>query len=127
MDRRATGKVIGVAFNRDGKVLATTSDDGSVDVWDVPTASLRETFTGHAGAAVGPVFSPDGATLYSASSDGSVIVWDVRGNRRLGQPFRFAPVAAGGPGRSRRRQPRRARSQSAPTARCSSPRRGRTA
>ena len=61
MDRRATGKVIGVAFSRDGNVLATTSDDGSVSVWDVPTATLRETFTGHVGAAVGPVFSPDGS------------------------------------------------------------------
>ena len=87
-----------MSFSRDGKVLATTSDDGSVDVWDVPTASLRETFTGHAAAAAGPVFSPDGATLYTASGDGSVIAWDVRGKRRLGRPFRFAPVAQGGEG-----------------------------
>lgn len=98
MDRRSTGQVIGVGFSRDGKVLATTSDDGSVSVWDVPTASLRETFAGHAGAAVAPVFSPDGATLYTASSDGSVIVWDVFGARRLGRPFRFARIAAGGAG-----------------------------
>ena len=98
MGRRATGRVIGVGFSRDGKVLATTSDDGSVDVWDVPTASLRETFTGHAAAAAGPIFSPDGATLYTASGDGSVIAWDVRGKRRLGRPFRFAPVAQGGEG-----------------------------
>jgi WD40 repeat protein/DNA-binding SARP family transcriptional activator len=98
MDRRATGKVIGVGFNRDGNVLATTSDDGSVDVWDVPTAGLRETFTGHSGAAVDPVFSPDGRTLYTASHDGSVIAWDVGGERRLGRPFRFDPVAHGGQG-----------------------------
>jgi WD40 repeat protein/DNA-binding SARP family transcriptional activator len=98
MDRRATGKVIGAAFSRDGHVLATTSDDGSVDVWDVPTASLRETFTGHAGAAVAPVFSRDGRTLYTASHDGGVIAWDVRGDRRLGRPFRFSPVVAGSAG-----------------------------
>ena len=36
------------------------------------------------------------ATLYSGSNDGSVIVWDVRGHRRLGRPFRFAPTAAAG-------------------------------
>jgi WD40 repeat protein/DNA-binding SARP family transcriptional activator len=98
MDRRATGKVIGAAFSRDGEVLATTSDDGTVDVWDVSTASLRETFTGHAGAAVSPMFSPDGRTLYTASHDGGVIAWDVRGDRRLGRPFRFSPVAAGSAG-----------------------------
>jgi len=32
MDRRATGRVLGLAFSPDGKVLATTSDDGSVSV-----------------------------------------------------------------------------------------------
>jgi WD40 repeat protein/DNA-binding SARP family transcriptional activator len=93
---RATGKVIGLGFSPDGKVLATTSDDGSVDLWDVATASHRETFTGHAGAAFGPVFSPDGATLYTASDDGSVMVWDVDGRRRLGRSFEFAPVARAG-------------------------------
>ena len=98
MGRRAAGRVIALAFSADGKVLATASDDGSVDVWDAQTRSLRETFAGHAAAALGLLFSPDGATLYSGSSDGSVVVWDVRGERRLGRPFRFDPVAAAGEG-----------------------------
>ena len=41
-ERRATGRVLGLAFSRDGKVLATSSDDGSVGIWDVPTGRLRE-------------------------------------------------------------------------------------
>ena len=98
MTRRATGGVTGLSFTADGQVLATTSDDGSVGVWDVPAATLRETFIGHSASALGPVFSPDGTTLYSGSSDGSVIVWDVRGERRLGQPFRFGRVTAAGAG-----------------------------
>ncbi len=98
MGRRATGRVLAVAFSRDGKVLSTTSDDGSVAVWDVPTARLRASFVGHAGSAFGALFSRDGATLYTGSSDGSVIVWDIRGERRLGRPFRFDPVAAAGEG-----------------------------
>jgi WD40 repeat protein/DNA-binding SARP family transcriptional activator len=93
---RASGRVLALAFDASGKVLATASDDGSVDVWDVPTATLRETFKGHAGAVRGLAFSPDGATLYSASTDGSVFVWDVRGERRLGRLFRFDPVPAPG-------------------------------
>ena len=44
MGRRATGRVIALAFSAGGKVLATASDDGSVSVWDVPIASARETF-----------------------------------------------------------------------------------
>jgi WD40 repeat protein/DNA-binding SARP family transcriptional activator len=98
MDRRAPGQVRALSFSPDGQVLATTSDDGSVSVWDIPTASLRERFTGHAGSALGPIFSPDGRTLYTGSSDGSVIVWDVGGEKRLGRPFRFDPVAAAGEG-----------------------------
>ena len=98
MARRATGGVIALAFSADGTTLGTASDDGSVAVWDAASGDLRRQFEGHAGAANGVVFSPDGTTLYSGSADGSVIVWDVRGERRLGRPFRFAPVAAAGDG-----------------------------
>ena len=98
MARRAGGRIAALGFSADGELLATTADDGAVDVWDVGGARLREGFEGHAGAANGPLFSADGATLYSGSSDGSIIVWDVRGDRRLGQPFRFSPVAAAGIG-----------------------------
>jgi WD40 repeat protein/DNA-binding SARP family transcriptional activator len=96
--RRATGRVLALAFSHDGKVLATSSDDGSVYIWDVPSGRLRERFTGHAGAAVAPLFSPDGTTLATGSSDGGEIVWDVLGERRLGRPFRFGPVAVRGEG-----------------------------
>ncbi|HZQ64079.1 MAG TPA: BTAD domain-containing putative transcriptional regulator [Gaiellaceae bacterium] len=98
MSRRAAGRVLALAFSRDGNVLASTSDDGSVSVWDVPTRSLRERLVGHSGAALGPLFAQDGATLYTGSSDGSAIVWDVRGERRLGRPFRFDPIPAAGEG-----------------------------
>jgi WD40 repeat protein/DNA-binding SARP family transcriptional activator len=98
LERRATGRVLALAFSADGHVLATTSDDGSIAVWDVLSATARETFAGHAAAALGPVFDPSGATLFSGSTDGSLIAWDVSGERRLGQPFRFAPVAVVGPG-----------------------------
>ena len=47
MTRRAEGRVRALAFDADGTVLATTSDDGSVDVWDVPggTCARRSTDT----------------------------------------------------------------------------------
>src|SRR5262249_16247159 len=101
MDRRASAAVGSLAFSPDGRVLATSSDDGTIDVWDVGGGSLRETFDGPAAAARGLVFSGDGATVYSGSNDGSVVSWDVRGGRRLGRPFRFAPVAAAGEGAHR--------------------------
>ena len=93
MTHRATGRVVALAFDATGRALATASDNASVDIWDVPARSLRETFAGHAAAALALLFNPAATTLYSGSSDGSVIVWDLRGERRLGQPFRFDPVA----------------------------------
>jgi WD40 repeat protein/DNA-binding SARP family transcriptional activator len=97
MRQQATGRVTALAFSADGRTLASASDDGSIDIWDVPGATLRETFTGPA-APLGLLFSLDGTTLYAGSGDGSVIAWDVSGTRRLGQPFRFAPEAERGAG-----------------------------
>jgi WD40 repeat protein len=80
-----------LAFSADGEMVASTAADGSVAVWDVHAATLRETFTGTT-PAVDPAFSPNGETLYAGSADGSVLAWDVRGDRRLVSPFRVAPV-----------------------------------
>jgi len=75
-------------------MLASTSDDGSVAVWDLRSQSISQIFPGHASAALGPLFSPDGQTVYAAGDDGSVIAWDIGGDRSLGRPFRFASHAA---------------------------------
>jgi WD40 repeat protein len=94
MQERATSAAIeSLAFSPDGKVLASTAADGSVAVWDVPTATLRETFAGHTAPAFDPVFSPNGKTLYAGSADGTVLAWDVSGRRSLGTTFRFAAAS----------------------------------
>jgi WD40 repeat protein/DNA-binding SARP family transcriptional activator len=104
MPRRATAAIESLAFSADGKMLASTAADGSVAVWDVPTATLRETLAGHTASAFDPVFSPDGETLYAGSADGSVLAWDISGGHRLGRPFRFDPVPTAGLGAESRLQ-----------------------
>jgi WD40 repeat protein len=72
------GGVTGVAFNRDGKLLASAQSDGTVRLWDVEhRGALSAPLQGHIGAASSIAFSPDGRTLASAGRDGTVRLWVV--------------------------------------------------
>jgi hypothetical protein len=71
-----TGPVNGVAFSPDGSRLATTSEDGTVRVWDPATGHPTITLEGHTGGVWGVAFSPDGRQLATASEDGTVRLWD---------------------------------------------------
>jgi WD40 repeat protein/tRNA A-37 threonylcarbamoyl transferase component Bud32 len=76
-------------FTSDGRTVVSTGLDGTVTLWDVASATRRETLTGHSAPVGQPVLSPDGLTLYAASDDGTATAWDLDGNRRLGRPFTF--------------------------------------
>jgi len=106
MGRRATGRVLALAFGPTGTVLATASDDGGVAVWDVPTRSLRETFAGHAAAA-------QGAALHSGRGD-ALFRLERRKCDRLGRSRQ--PTA--GPALPIRPRPRRGRGHARADARC---------
>ena len=72
--------VTGVAFSQDGRLLASSSKDKMVRLWDPASAKRLRTLTGHTFPVHGVAFSPDGRLLASASSDKTVRLWDpVRG------------------------------------------------
>jgi WD40 repeat protein len=66
-----------VAYSLDGRLLASSSADQSVKVWDARTGRLLRTFLGHTNQAHGLAFAPDSRRLASSSADGTVKVWDV--------------------------------------------------
>ncbi|MFI9510901.1 hypothetical protein [Nocardia sp. NPDC052566] len=94
------GRVTTVASRPDGRVLASSHDDGTVRLWDIsdrrhPTA-LGQPLTGHTRRAVSVRFSPDGRMLASSSHDGTVRLWDIADPRRpvsIGAPLPAGPFA----------------------------------
>ncbi|AEH08125.1 WD40 repeat domain-containing protein [Candidatus Protofrankia datiscae] len=75
-----TDAVLGVTFAPKGPILATTSRDGKVRLWDVTDParpSHLTTFTDRTHAVDGVVFAPGGAVLATISVDGTTRLWDI--------------------------------------------------
>jgi tRNA A-37 threonylcarbamoyl transferase component Bud32/sugar lactone lactonase YvrE len=77
------GLANGVAFSRDGQVLATAGSDGAVRLWNPATqrelGELR-----HEGHTYQLAFAPDGATLATTGMENRLVkLWDVSFLRKL--------------------------------------------
>src|SRR5687768_11230792 len=72
------GSVLSVAFSPDGTVLASSSRDATIKVWDVPSGKLERTLTEHAEDVYSIVFSPKGDLLASGSGDKTIKLWDAQ-------------------------------------------------
>jgi tRNA A-37 threonylcarbamoyl transferase component Bud32 len=66
-----------LAFSPDGSRIATASQDGKVQVWDVASGKEEATAEGHRDGANCVAFSPDGTRLASGGKDRAVRFWDA--------------------------------------------------
>ncbi|MGH3976566.1 MAG: WD40 repeat domain-containing protein, partial [Pseudonocardiaceae bacterium] len=70
-----------MAFSANGHILASTSHDRTVVLWDLSDPGQPRPFgsslIGHTGPVNSVAFSPDRRTLATGSDDRSVILWDL--------------------------------------------------
>src|SRR6185437_2757625 len=72
-----TSYVTSLTWSPDGKMIASTSDDHTVQVWNPLTGAALFTFHGHSQTVNAVAWSPDGKRLASGSEDGTAQVWDA--------------------------------------------------
>jgi WD40 repeat protein len=87
--------VWGLAFDRDGRRLASGGSDGAVIVWDASTGEALARLGGEATRGEGPpgprggpkliiaavAFDPDGRRLAATGPDGAITIWDLESRR----------------------------------------------
>ncbi|KAH7150699.1 hypothetical protein DER46DRAFT_628659 [Fusarium sp. MPI-SDFR-AT-0072] len=66
-----------VAFSHDSTWLASSSDDGTVKIWDVSSGTCLKTLEEHESCTRAVAFSYNSTRLASASDDKKVKIWDV--------------------------------------------------
>ena len=73
-----------LALSPDGRTLARTHDDGTVDLIDTRTLRRRGIVRALRGFAAAVDFSPDGRLLAVSGEGGQVTLWDARTLRSAG-------------------------------------------
>lgn len=75
-----TAKVLEVAYSHRGRLLATSSEDGTAAVWDARTGDRLHKFAG--GGPIALAFSHDDRRLFTAGGAGLIQAWNVAGASR---------------------------------------------
>jgi WD40 repeat protein len=72
-------EITALAFSRDGKILATGSQDKTIKLWEVKSGRLLDTLSGHTGEVSSLAFSHDGKYLVSCGwgKDWTIKLWEL--------------------------------------------------
>ena len=91
----ADAGVTSVCISPNGRLVAASSLDTIVRIWDVQTGQLVERLKGHRDSVYSVVFTPDGSGLVSGSLDKTLKYWDLRPLLRSGSSAAAKPGSNG--------------------------------
>jgi WD40 repeat protein/DNA-binding SARP family transcriptional activator len=77
LTEHSTNLVRGLAFNQDGDLMATASDDTTAILWDATSFEPLHRLEGHSAAVLNAAFDPSRREIATASADGTVKIWNV--------------------------------------------------
>ncbi len=72
-----SGSVTGGLFTPDGRLIVTSSLDGTLRLWQAQTGKELRLYAGHTGPIWRHALSPDGRTILSSGFDGTARVWNL--------------------------------------------------
>ena len=70
-------EAVAMAFADDGRMFATATPDGLIQLWEVATWTIRAEYRGHRGRVTSLAFASDGR-LFSGGLDTTVLAWELR-------------------------------------------------
>ncbi|KAG7363790.1 WD40 repeat-containing protein [Nitzschia inconspicua] len=76
-----TSNVTSLGFQRDGRFLYSSSEDGTIKLWDLRNPTYSRSFDGKASVR-SVTLRQDRDEIISGDADGKVTVWDIAGNGR---------------------------------------------
>ncbi|SIO59279.1 WD40 repeat [Singulisphaera sp. GP187] len=81
------GFIYCLAFSRDGRLVATGSEDDTARVWEVRTGRPVGPPLPHGASVISVAFSPDGSTLLTGCNDQTARLWSLPTGRTIGPPL----------------------------------------
>lgn len=64
-------------FSPNRSIVASGSDDGTIELWDVKSGACLKNFTEHKNTVRSVAFSADGLMLASGSEDETIKLWNI--------------------------------------------------
>ncbi|MEH2064519.1 MAG: serine/threonine-protein kinase [Nostoc sp.] len=75
--------VLSVAISPDGKTIASSGDNGTIQLWNLGTGKPISSLNGHSQQVNVVAISPDGKLLVSASDDNTIKIWNLGMRKKI--------------------------------------------